>query len=164
MFRPGADVYPWRWNPGAGGSSHRTSRRIPTVTSSPSARLMFPSKLPNNPTVGELRTLRLERGGRAASGPRLPIVAQVRRNKRDVTSSNPPPSRLQGVPGRQGRGGSSFHSLLRDPFFHRTGWRFGFAIGGRPLIAALGQGKANTDSASSSAIPARGQARARTLY
>jgi LL-diaminopimelate aminotransferase len=43
-----------------------------------------------------------------------------------------------------------FHSLSKT--FNMTGWRIGFAIGGAPLIAALGQVKANTDSGVFTAI------------
>ena len=38
-----------------------------------------------------------------------------------------------------------------------TGWRVGFAIGGAPLIAALGQVKANVDSGIFTADPVRRQ-------
>src|SRR5262249_7155843 len=43
-----------------------------------------------------------------------------------------------------------FHSLSKT--FNMTGWRIGFAIGGAPLIAALAQVKANTDSGVFTAI------------
>ena len=43
-----------------------------------------------------------------------------------------------------------FHSLSKT--FNMTGWRVGFAIGGAPLIAALGQVKSNTDSGIFTAI------------
>jgi LL-diaminopimelate aminotransferase len=43
-----------------------------------------------------------------------------------------------------------FHSLSKT--FNMTGWRIGFAIGGAPLISALGQVKANTDSGVFTAI------------
>src|SRR5436305_13661960 len=54
----------------------------------------------------------------------------------------PAPSMLQ-VPGAKDVC-IEFHSLSKT--FDMTGWRVGFAIGGAPLIAALGQVKANTDS------------------
>jgi len=43
-----------------------------------------------------------------------------------------------------------FHSLSKT--FNMTGWRVGFAVGGAPIVAALGQVKANTDSGIFTAI------------
>ena len=60
----------------------------------------------------------------------------------------PAPSILQ-VPGAKDVA-IEFHSLSKT--FNMTGWRVGFAIGGAPLIAALGQVKANTDSGIFTAI------------
>ncbi len=60
----------------------------------------------------------------------------------------PQPSLLQ-VPGAKDVA-VEFHSLSKT--FNMTGWRVGFAIGGAPLIAALGQVKANTDSGIFTAI------------
>jgi LL-diaminopimelate aminotransferase len=61
---------------------------------------------------------------------------------------HPAPSLLQ-VPGAKDMA-VEFHSLSKT--FNMTGWRVGFAIGGEPLIAALGQVKANTDSGIFTAI------------
>ena len=60
----------------------------------------------------------------------------------------PVPSILQ-VPGAK-EVSIEFHSLSKT--FNMTGWRVGFAIGGAPMIAALGQVKANTDSGIFTAI------------
>jgi LL-diaminopimelate aminotransferase len=60
----------------------------------------------------------------------------------------PAPSILQ-VPGARDHA-VEFHSLSKT--FNMTGWRVGFAIGGAPLIAALAQVKANTDSGIFTAI------------
>ncbi|MBX6314475.1 MAG: LL-diaminopimelate aminotransferase [Isosphaeraceae bacterium] len=60
----------------------------------------------------------------------------------------PPPSILQ-VPGAK-EVAIEFHSLSKT--FNMTGWRVGFAVGGAPLVAALGQVKANTDSGIFTAI------------
>ena len=60
----------------------------------------------------------------------------------------PVPSILQ-VPGAKDVS-IEFHSLSKT--FNMTGWRVGFAIGGAPMIAALGQVKANTDSGIFTAI------------
>jgi LL-diaminopimelate aminotransferase len=59
-----------------------------------------------------------------------------------------PPSFLQ-VPGAK-EVGIEIHSVSKT--FNMTGWRVGFAIGGAPLIAALGQVKSNTDSGIFTAI------------
>jgi LL-diaminopimelate aminotransferase len=59
-----------------------------------------------------------------------------------------PPSILQ-IPGAKDLA-IEFHSLSKT--FNMTGWRVGFAIGGAPLIAALGQLKANVDSGIFTAI------------
>ncbi len=48
-----------------------------------------------------------------------------------------------------------FHSLSKT--FNMTGWRVGFAIGGAPLISALGQVKANVDSGVFTAIQFAGK-------
>ena len=64
------------------------------------------------------------------------------------TSTSPCPSILQ-VAGAKDVA-IEFHSLSKT--FNMTGWRVGFAIGGAPLIAALGQVKANTDSGIFTAI------------
>jgi LL-diaminopimelate aminotransferase len=48
-----------------------------------------------------------------------------------------------------------FHSLSKT--FNMTGWRIGFAIGGAPTIAALGQVKANVDSGVFTAIQFAGK-------
>ena len=60
----------------------------------------------------------------------------------------PAPSLLR-VPGAKEHS-VEFHSLSKT--FNMTGWRVGFAIGGAPLIAALGQVKANSDSGIFTAI------------
>jgi LL-diaminopimelate aminotransferase len=60
----------------------------------------------------------------------------------------PPPSILQ-VPGAKDVA-VEFHSLSKT--FNMTGWRVGFAIGAAPVIAALGQVKANSDSGIFTAI------------
>src|SRR5439155_9393975 len=66
---------------------------------------------------------------------------------------HPAPSILQ-IPGARDVA-IEFHSLSKT--FNMTGWRVGFAIGGAPLIAALGQVKANTDSGIFTAIQFAGK-------
>ena len=65
----------------------------------------------------------------------------------------PPPSILQ-IPGAKDVA-IEFHSLSKT--FNMTGWRVGFAIGGAPMIAALGQVKANVDSGIFTAIQFAGK-------
>lgn len=60
----------------------------------------------------------------------------------------PPPSMLQ-LEGAKDYV-VEFHSLSKT--FNMTGWRVGFAIGAAPLVGALGQVKANTDSGIFTAI------------
>lgn len=60
----------------------------------------------------------------------------------------PPPSMLE-LPGAK-EYVVEFHSLSKT--FNMTGWRVGFAIGAAPVVGALGQVKANTDSGIFTAI------------
>src|SRR3954465_3322737 len=62
---------------------------------------------------------------------------------------HPAPSLLQ-VPGARDVA-IEYQSLSKT--FNMTGWRVGFAIGGAPLIAALGPVKAKTDSGILTAVP-----------
>ena len=64
-----------------------------------------------------------------------------------------PPSILE-VPGAKERA-IEFHSLSKT--FNMTGWRIGFAIGAAPILAALGQLKANLDSGIFTAIQFAGK-------
>ena len=72
--------------------------------------------------------------------------------QRDVLRA-PAPSILE-IPGAKDVA-IEFHSFSKT--FNMTGWRIGFAIGGAPLIAALGQVKANTDSGIFTAIQFAGK-------
>jgi len=113
-------------------------------------RLMF-LNYPNNPTgaVAELGFFeevveRAQRGGF--------VVAQDAAYN-EMYFGAPPPSLLQVAGAKEVA--IEFHSLSKT--FNMTGWRVGFAIGGAPLIAALAQVKANTDSGIFTAIQHAGK-------
>ncbi|HEV3122176.1 MAG TPA: LL-diaminopimelate aminotransferase [Isosphaeraceae bacterium] len=109
------------------------------------ARLMF-LNYPNNPTAAtaDLPFFQqvVERAHRHGF-----VVAQDAAYS-EMYFDAPAPSILQ-VPGAK-EVAIEFHSLSKT--FNMTGWRVGFAIGGAPLIAALAQVKANTDSGIFTAI------------
>ncbi len=109
------------------------------------ARLLF-LNYPNNPTgaVADLaffgEVLELARTHDL-------VVAQDAAYN-EMYFETPPPSMLQ-LPGAKDHV-VEFHSLSKT--FNMTGWRVGFAIGGAPMVGALGQVKANTDSGIFTAI------------
>ena len=109
------------------------------------ARLMF-LNYPNNPTGGTADLPFYEKVAGLAEAHDLVIAQDAAYN--EMTFDRPAPSLLQ-VPGARDRA-IEFHSLSKT--FNMTGWRVGFAIGGAPLIAALAQVKANTDSGIFTAI------------
>jgi LL-diaminopimelate aminotransferase len=109
------------------------------------ARLMF-LNYPNNPTAG---TADLPFFGAVLDRAKAHgfVVAQDAAYD-EMYFDKAAPSILQ-VPGAKDSA-IEFHSLSKT--FNMTGWRVGFAIGGAPMIAALGQVKANTDSGIFTAI------------
>ena len=109
------------------------------------ARLMF-LNYPNNPTGGTADLAFFERVVDLAKTHNLVIAQDAAYN--EMYFDEPPPSILQ-VTGAKDHV-VEFHSLSKT--FNMTGWRVGFAIGGAPLIAALAQVKANTDSGIFTAI------------
>jgi len=109
------------------------------------ARLMF-LNYPNNPTGGTADLAFFERVADLARTHNLVIAHDAAYN--EMSFGIPAPSMLQ-VPGAKDRT-VEFHSLSKT--FNMTGWRVGFAVGGAPMIAALGQVKANTDSGIFTAI------------
>jgi LL-diaminopimelate aminotransferase len=109
------------------------------------ARLMF-LNYPNNPTGGTADLTFFEKVVNLAKTQNLVIAQDAAYN--EMYFEHPAPSLLQ-VPGAKDVA-IEFHSLSKT--FNMTGWRVGFAIGGAPLIAALGQVKANTDSGIFTAI------------
>lgn len=109
------------------------------------ARLMF-LNYPNNPTGGTADLPFFESVVDLAREHHLVIAQDAAYN--EMTFNRPAPSLLQ-VPGAKDVA-IEFHSLSKT--YNMTGWRVGFAIGGAPLISALGQVKANTDSGIFTAI------------
>ena len=115
------------------------------------ARLMF-LNYPNNPTGGDGRSSRSSRRSSSWRG-RINFVVAQDAAYNEMYYEQAAPSILQ-VPGAKDVA-IEFHSLSKT--FNMTGWRIGFAIGGAPLIAALGQVKANTDSGVFTAIQFAGK-------
>ena len=138
----GADVYTMPLEPSLGF--------LPDLDAIPPdvynrARLMF-LNYPNNPTGGTAGLPFFEKVVALAKTHHLVVAQDAAYN--EMYFDNPPPSILQ-VPGAKDVA-VEFHSLSKT--FNMTGWRVGFAIGGAPLIAALGQVKSNTDSGIFTAI------------
>lgn len=109
------------------------------------ARLMF-LNYPNNPTGGTADLAFFQKVVDLAHEHNLVVAQDAAYN--EMYFDKPAPSLLQ-IPGAK-ETAVEFHSLSKT--FNMTGWRVGFAIGGAPLIAALGQVKANTDSGIFTAI------------
>lgn len=109
------------------------------------SRLMF-LNYPNNPTGGTADLPFFQRLVELANEHNLVIAQDAAYN--EMYFDRPAPSMLQ-LPGAKDVA-IEFHSLSKT--FNMTGWRVGFAIGGAPLIAALGQVKANSDSGIFTAI------------
>ncbi|MHB1561901.1 MAG: LL-diaminopimelate aminotransferase, partial [Isosphaeraceae bacterium] len=143
----GADVYSMTLEPALGFRPDLDA--IPGDVYS-RARLMF-LNYPNNPTGGGADLAFFRRVNELAEAHDLVIAQDAAYN--EMYFDEPPPSLLQ-VPGAKERA-IEFHSLSKT--FNMTGWRVGFAIGGAPLIAALGQVKANVDSGIFTAIQFAGK-------
>ena len=109
------------------------------------ARLMF-LNYPNNPTGGTADLPFFEKVAEIAHTHNLVIAQDAAYN--EMYFDAPAPSLLQ-VSGAKDVA-IEFHSLSKT--FNMTGWRVGFAIGSAPLISALAQVKANTDSGIFTAI------------
>jgi LL-diaminopimelate aminotransferase len=109
------------------------------------ARLMF-LNYPNNPTAGTADLGFFEEVVGRADRHGFVVAQDAAYN--EMYFETPAPSILQ-VPGAKDVA-IEFHSLSKT--FNMTGWRVGFAVGGAPMIAALGQLKANTDSGIFTAI------------
>ena len=109
------------------------------------AKLLF-LNYPNNPTGGTADLAFYEEVVERARHFNVVVVQDAAYN--EMYYDEPPPSILQ-VPGAKDVA-VEFHSLSKT--FNMTGWRVGFAVGGAPMIAALGQLKANVDSGIFTAI------------
>jgi LL-diaminopimelate aminotransferase len=114
------------------------------------ARLMF-LNYPNNPTGATADLPFLEKVVGLARSHDFVVAQDAAYN--EMYHEQAPPSIMQ-VPGAKDVA-IEFHSLSKT--FNMTGWRIGFAVGGAPLIAALGQIKANTDSGVFTAIQFAGK-------
>jgi LL-diaminopimelate aminotransferase len=114
------------------------------------ARLMF-LNYPNNPTGGTADLPFFEKVVAQAKANGFVVAQDAAYN--EMYFEEPAPSILQ-VPGAKDVA-IEFHSLSKT--FNMTGWRVGFAVGGAPMIAALGQVKANVDSGIFTAIQFAGK-------
>lgn len=103
------------------------------------AKLLF-LNYPNNPTGAVADLVFYEQVLELARTHDLIIAQDAAYN--EMYFETPPPSMLQ-LPGAKDHV-VEFHSLSKT--FNMTGWRVGFAVGAAPLVAALAQVKANTDS------------------
>ncbi len=106
---------------------------------------------PNNPTGGTADLAFFEKVVELARAHNFVIAQDAAYN--EMYFEHAAPSILQ-VPGAKDVA-IEFHSLSKT--FNMTGWRVGFAIGGAPMIAALGQIKANIDSGIFTAIQFAGK-------
>jgi LL-diaminopimelate aminotransferase len=143
----GADVYTMPLEPELGFRPDLNA--IPADVYS-RARLMF-LNYPNNPTGGTADLAFFEQTVELARARNFVIAQDAAYN--EMYYQQPAPSILQ-VPGARDVA-IEFHSLSKT--FNMTGWRVGFAIGGAPMIAALGQIKANVDSGIFTAIQFAGK-------
>jgi len=109
------------------------------------ARLMF-LNFPNNPTGGVADLDYYQKVVNQARTHQFVVAQDAAYN--EMYFDKPAVSILQ-VPGAKDVA-VEFHSLSKT--FNMTGWRVGFAIGGEPMISALKQVKANTDSGIFTAI------------
>ncbi len=109
------------------------------------ARLLF-LNYPNNPTGATVDSAYLENVVHLAHKHDFVIAQDAAYN--EMYYETPPTSILEIDGAREVA--IEFHSLSKT--FNMTGWRVGFAVGGAPLVSALGQVKANTDSGIFTAI------------
>jgi LL-diaminopimelate aminotransferase len=138
----GADVYTMPLEPSLGFRPDLEAIPNDVFTR---ARLMF-LNYPNNPTGGTVDLPFFQKVVDVARAHNLVIAQDAAYN--EMYFDRPAPSLLQ-IEGARDVS-IEFHSLSKT--FNMTGWRVGFAIGGAPLLAALGQVKANTDSGIFTAI------------
>jgi LL-diaminopimelate aminotransferase len=143
----GADVYTMPLEPRLGFRPDLDAIPADVYTQ---ARLMF-LNYPNNPTGGTADIGFFERVVELARAQNFVIAQDAAYN--EMYYEQPAPSILQ-VPGAKDVA-IEFHSLSKT--FNMTGWRVGFAIGGAPMITALGQIKANVDSGIFTAIQFAGK-------
>jgi LL-diaminopimelate aminotransferase len=138
----GADVYTMPLEPKLGFKPDLEAIPADVYTRS---RLLF-LNYPTNPTGGTADLAFYQGVVDLARTHNLVIAQDAAYN--EMYYEQPAPSLLQ-IKGAKDVA-VEFHSLSKT--FNMTGWRVGFAIGGAPLIAALGQVKANCDSGIFTAI------------
>jgi LL-diaminopimelate aminotransferase len=138
----GADVYTMPLEPALGFRPDLDA--IPADVYSRS-RLMF-LNYPNNPTGA---TVDLDFYRKVVDLARAHDLVLAQDAAYNEMYYDAPIASLLEVPGARAVA-IEFHSLSKT--FNMTGWRVGFAIGAAPMIASLGQVKANTDSGIFTAI------------
>jgi LL-diaminopimelate aminotransferase len=110
------------------------------------ARLMF-LNYPNNPTGATADRSFYERAIRFAQ--KYDIIICHDAAYSEMSFDGYCPMSFLEVPGAK-EVGVEFHSLSKT--YNMTGWRLGFAVGNRDVIAALGQIKSNIDSGAFNAV------------
>jgi LL-diaminopimelate aminotransferase len=143
----GADVYSMTLEPELGFRPDLDAIPVDVYSL---ARLMF-LNYPNNPTGGTADRPYFEKVVDLARSHNFVIAQDAAYN--EMYYEEAPPSILE-IPEAKELS-IEFHSLSKT--FNMTGWRVGFAIGGAPLIAALGQVKANVDSGIFTAVQFAGK-------
>jgi LL-diaminopimelate aminotransferase len=123
----------------AGNRFHPDFGAIPAATLK-RAKLCF-LNYPNNPTAATTTPDFFRHAVAFARRHRL-IIAHDAAYSEIYYDRRRPPSFLETDGAREV--GVEFHSLSKT--FNMTGWRIGFAVGNRDIIAALGQVKSNLDS------------------
>jgi LL-diaminopimelate aminotransferase len=146
---PGYPVYPVATG-FAGGTSHimpllKANSFLPDLNAIPAdvarrAKLMWINS-PNNPTAAVADKRFFERVVSFAREHRI-IVCHDAAYSEIYFDDRRPPSFLE-APGAK-EVGIEFHSLSKT--FNMTGWRIGFAVGNRQVLAGLGKVKSNLDS------------------
>jgi LL-diaminopimelate aminotransferase len=134
----------------AGGKSHflpllKENRFLPDLERIPktvleSSKILF-INYPNNPTGATATTDFFKEVVSFAERHNI-IVCHDAAYSEIYFDGKKPPSFLE-VPGAK-EVGIEFHSLSKT--FNMTGWRIGFAVGNREILAALGKVKSNLDS------------------
>ena len=146
---PGYPVYPVGTS-FAGGTSYfmpltKANRYLPDLAAVPKdvarkAKLMY-LNYPNNPTSATADKEFFKRAVAFAHEHRI-IVCHDAAYSEIYYDGRRPPSFLE-VDGAK-EVGAEFHSLSKT--FNMTGWRIGFAVGNRQVLAGLGKVKSNLDS------------------
>lgn len=113
------------------------------------AKILF-FNYPNNPTAAVADKSFFERVRKFCD--ENDIIAAHDNAYSEIYFDQPPMSYLQ-IAGARERG-IEFHSLSKT--FNMTGWRIGFAVGNKDLVAGLGKVKTNVDSGAFEAIQEAG--------